>query len=109
MVGEEGGGVDTQSDFAAGADEDQVGLGHVAQHVRALRHVRIRALGALEHRQVLATQDEAGRAVAVDRDPKRMRGLVRVGRADQPQAGHRPERGEVLDGLMGRAVVAERH
>ena len=45
--------------------------------------------------------------VAVDVDPPRLRGLVRVGRADQPEAGHRPHRRELLDRLVGRAVLAE--
>ena len=35
-------------------------------------------------------------------------GLVGVGRADHAQAGDGPQRGEVLDRLVGRAVLAER-
>ena len=67
-----------------------------------------RALGrAFEHRHLLASEDDPGRSLAVDVHAPRGRDLVRVGAADQPQPGHRPQRGEVLDRLVRRAVLAE--
>jgi hypothetical protein len=65
-------------------------------------------LPAGEGRDVLAGEDDAGRAVVVleDRVPAGG-GLVGVGRRDHVEAGDRAQRGEVLDRLVGRAVLAE--
>ena len=82
--------------------------GVVDERVRAAGHTLRGAFGrALEHRHLLAREDERGRALAVDVDPPRLRGLVGVGRADHPEPGHRPHRREVLDRLVRRAVLAE--
>ena len=92
----------------AGAHERHVGLAvlDVAQHVGALRDALVAGVG--EDRQVLAREDEHGGAVEVleDRAP-REGGLVRVARADDREARDRAQRREVLDGLVGRAVLAE--
>ena len=78
---------------------------------RACRRPGRRPLGplgrALENGEPLAGQDEGGRAVALDVDPPRLRRLVGVGRADDPQPRDRPQRGEVLDRLVGRTVLTE--
>ena len=52
-------------------------------------------------------QDQRGGPVALDGDAERLGRLVGVGRADDPQAGHGPHAGQLLDGLVGRAVLAE--
>ena len=56
---------------------------------------------------LLAGEDQGGRAVAVDVDPPRLAHLVGIGGTDQPEAGHRPQRRQLLDRLVGRAVLAE--
>ena len=40
-------------------------------------------------------------------DPPGLDDLVRVGGPEDEQARHRPKRGELLDGLVGRAVLAD--
>ena len=56
---------------------------------------------------VLPGQDQRGRLVAVHGHPPGLRGLVGVGRPDHLEAGHRPQRRQLLDRLVGRAVLAE--
>ena len=64
---------------------------------------------ALEHGQVLPRQREDGRAVEVLEDhAPRLGGLGGVAGAQHGQAGDRPQGHEVLDGLVRRAVLAER-
>ena len=80
----------------------------VDEHVGALGDAGgLRVLGAVDDRQVLARERDAGRAAATQDLGPRLRGLVGVGRADDGQARHRPQRGEVLDRLVRRAVLAE--
>ena len=43
----------------------------------------------------------------LDRQPPRLGALVGVGRPDHLQPGHGPQGGQVLDRLVGRAVLAE--
>ena len=72
--------------LAAGADEHDLGLAvGVAQHVGALGHASVPAVPSSTG-QVLAAQDERGRAVALDRHPPGLGRLVGVGRADHAQA-----------------------
>ena len=56
---------------------------------------------------VLAAEDQRRRSVVADDVGPRVDRLVRVGRPDHVQAGDRPERGELLDRLVGRAVLAD--
>ena len=63
------------------------------------------AVGA--HRDALARQHEGGRSVVADGRLPRRDGLVGVGRADDLQVGDGPQRGDVLDGLVGRPVLAD--
>ena len=49
----------------------------------------------------------AGRAVVTDSVHPGVDRLVRVGRADHVQTGDRPQRGQLLDGLVSRAVLAD--
>ena len=101
------GRLDAHVHLAAGADEHEVGLAvGLDEHVAAPQHALV-AGGALEHGHVLAGEDERGRAVAVDGDAPRLRRLVGVGRADHAQLRHGPHRRELLDRLVGRAVLAE--
>ena len=65
-------------------------------------------LAAREDRHVLPGQREAGGPVGVlEHGLPAGGGLVGVGRADDVEAGDRAQRGEVLDRLVGRAVLAE--
>ena len=104
------GGGQAELDLAAGADEDDPGRAavRVAQHVGAAGH----ALGGQPGRvgqdgERLAGQDEGGGTVAVDGDAPGLGRLVGVGRPDHPQAGHGPHGGQLLDGLVGGAVLAQ--
>ena len=63
---------------------------------------------AVEDRQGLAGQGQTGRPVGVVEDgAPGDRGLVGVTRADDVQARDGAQRGQVLDRLVGRAVLAE--
>ena len=98
-------------DLAARADEHDLGLLalRVDQHVCALGHAHRGPLcGCGEDGDLLAAEDEAGRAVlGTDDDPPRGGDLIGVGRADQAQAGHGPQRRQLLDGLVRGAVLAD--
>ena len=63
--------------------------------------------GAVEHRQVLPREDERGGPVVLDGEAPRLGRLVGVGGPDHAQAGDGPQRGEVLDRLVGGAVLAD--
>ena len=52
-------------------------------------------------------EHEADRPVRLDGELPGLRRLVGVGRAHQRQPGHGPQRGQVLDRLVGRAVLAQ--
>ena len=75
---------------------------------RRRRRVGVAVGAARERRDVLAGQAERRRAAGVleDRLPGGD-GLVGVRGADDDEAGDRAQRGEVLDRLVGRAVLAE--
>ena len=83
-------------------------VGDAAEHVAALGDAV--AVGALEHRNALAGQDEPDRAAAVtarhDAAPRVGR-LVGVTGAHHRQVGDRAQCREVLDGLMRGTVLAE--
>ena len=102
--------LDRELKLGSGADQHDVGqlVRDAAEHVAALGDTV--AVGALEHRNALAGKDEPDRAAAVaarkDAAP-RVGGLVRVARPHHRQVRDGPQRREVLDGLMGRTVLAE--
>ena len=104
-------GGERQRDLAAGGDQDHLGVAAlgVGEHVAAAAQALGRGvLGAVEDRHVLAGEDQGDRLVAaVDRHPPGLGDLVGVGGADHVEAGDRPQRGELLDRLVGRAVLAE--
>ena len=103
-------GLDGQRDLAAGGDQDHLGIARRDRRARS-RHAAVprrRRTCAVEDRHVLACQDQRdGPVVAVDRRPPRLGDLVRVGGADHVEAGDRAQAGELLDRLVGRAVLAE--
>ena len=61
----------------------------------------------VENGEVLAAQDQPYRSVVVDRHPPCHCRLVCVTGSDEAQARHRPERGELFDGLVGRTILAD--
>ena len=62
----------------------------------------------VQHRDLLPREHQRGRAVpAREGHPPGLRGLVGVGRADDDEIRHRAQRGQVLDRLVGRPVLAE--
>ena len=97
-----------QLDLRAGCDEDHLGPpgGSLFQDVAALTGVR--DLDRVEDPEVLPRKCDAGGTVGglEDLAPAHRR-LVRVGRADDIEAGDRAQRGELLDRLVGRSVAAE--
>ena len=68
---------------------------------------RARSAVFVQHRHVLAAEHDRGRAVVVEVDAPCLGGLVRVGRPDHPEARHRADRGELLDRLVRRPVLAD--
>ena len=112
-------GGDGELDLGAGRDEDHVGRAarRVGEDVRALdrevgggeRVAGCRAVAALEHRDVLAGQrDAGGTGVATEHlEPDDGR-LVRVAGANDREVRDGAQGGELLDRLVGRAVLAER-
>ena len=107
---EQVGGLQCDPDLGARGDDDRLGIVLVAQHVGPLRDARgLAELVAVEHRQVLPRQDERGGALEVlDDEAPGLGRLRRVRRAQHDEARDRPERREVLDRLVGRAVLAQR-
>jgi hypothetical protein len=103
-------GAERELDLAAGGDQDQLRLllavgEHVAAAAQPLRGGVARAV---EDRHGLAGEDQRHRVVgAVDREPPGLGGLVRVGGTDHVEMGDRPQRGQLLDRLVGRPVLAE--
>ena len=105
---------DGELHLGAGADEDHVG--RAGRSPRAAR--RRRGRRRRRWRSPSSPRGNVGTFCRVrmrptgpvgaleDRAPRRG-GLVGVGRADDVEAGDRAQRGEVLDRLVGRAVLAE--
>ena len=82
----------------------------VGQDIGAPRQPRGRRVaGAVERRQRLAAEDQAGGLMPErgDDDPPRLDDLVGVGRAQRDQAGDRAQGDQLLDRLVGRAVLAD--
>ena len=103
-------GAERQLHLAAGGDQDQLRLAlAVGEHVAAFAQPLGRGVfGAVEDRHGLAGEDQRDRVVgALDRDPPGLGGLVGVGGPDHVEVRHRPQRGQLLDRLVGRAVLAE--
>ena len=100
---EAGGGVEAHRHLAAGADEHDLRAVDVVDDGGA--DLDGEPVG--HDRHGLAGEDEGGRAVGLDGHAPRLGRLVGVGRADQLQLGHGPQGGELLDRLVGGAVLAE--
>ena len=85
------------------------GVGPSSTSVYAPRDTPARGpLGrAFEHRELLAGEEQRGRAGAVEVDAPRAAHLVGVGGTDHPQTGHRAQCRELLDRLVGRAVFTD--
>ncbi len=107
LGGQQVGGGQRQRDLRAGGQQHRVGA--VAHDVAAALHPALLA-GAVEHRQVLAAEHQGGGAVvAVERQLPGLGGLPGVGGAHHPEVGDGPQGGQVLDGLMGGAVLPQQH
>ena len=104
--------LDAQRHFAAGREQQHVGppVGRIQQNVgAALRrpsagaHLVRSSVGTAcrvrisDHRLVTPLHDDA----------PRFDHFVRIGRAQDDQTGNRAERGQLLDGLVGRPVLAD--
>mmetsp|Transcript_6189 Transcript_6189/g.24949 ORF Transcript_6189/g.24949 Transcript_6189/m.24949 type:complete len:367 (-) Transcript_6189:960-2060(-) len=106
-------GAQGQLHLGAGGDDDGLGLvlleadvGRLGQHIGALGDlvdIALRRIG-----QVLAGQREQARAlgIAQGHGPGHHR-LGRVGRAPDVQARDQAQAGDMLDGLVGRAVLTQ--
>ena len=66
-------------------------------------------VGTGKHGHVLTCQEQCGRPTAVDDGAPSTGGLVGVGWSDDPELGNGSQRGSVLDGLVGRPVLAHAH
>ena len=103
-------GAERQGHLGAGGDQDQAGLasGRLGQDVGAALDAAARLLaGPVENRQVLPRQDEARRAVMRERRPPGLDRLGGVRRPDHPQVGNGAQRHDVLDRLVGRAILPQ--
>ena len=100
---EPGGGVEAHRHLAAGADEHDLRAVDVVDDGGA--HLDGEPVGHDGH--ALAGEDERGGAVGLDGDAPRLGRLVGVGRADHLQLGHGPQRRQLLDRLVGGAVLTE--
>src|SRR5205085_7687489 len=104
--------LDTQTDFRARADQDDIGLAAIAaicQHISAALHAfGTGVLRAVERRHRLAAEHKHGRFVLQLHDhAPRFSHLVAVAGAQNDEAGDRAHRGQLLDGLVRRAVFAD--
>ena len=104
-------GADAELHLAAAPDQDQLGLSviGVGEHVGAALEPGCRRVTApVEGRNRLAREHERdGRVVKPHQDAPRLDRLVRVAGPDRDEARHRPQRRELLDGLVRRPVLAE--
>ena len=104
-------GLERERDLAAGRKQDHVGVARldVCDHVAALaRSLRCRVLRAVDDRHVLAGQHEGdGLVASVHRHAPGLGGLVGIGGADHVEAGNGAKARELLDGLVGRTVLAK--
>lgn len=99
--------LDGHGQLAAGADEDVVGRALAAVHdVGALLHTLDGAAGQVGH-ALARERDGRGPLAVGDGDLVRARRLVAAARAHHQHVGHRAEAGEVLDGLVGGAVLTQ--
>src|SRR5215207_11427329 len=101
-------GVDGVLQLRAGADQDELRLAvrGVLQDVAAAGHTL--GGGALEYGDVLPGQGDAlGTLRVLQHRLPGVRGLVRVAGAQHREVRDRPQRGHVLDRLVGGAVLAE--
>ena len=105
-------GLDAESDLAAGADQDHLRLAvlGIGQNIGAARHAGGRRVArAVEGRQRLAAQHQAGRLVLEpDDDAPGFDDLVGVGGPERDEAGNAAQRDELLDRLVRRSVLARR-
>ena len=81
----------------------------LGQHIGALAaHPRPQILRAVQRRQRLTREDQAGRRlVRRDRDLPRLDDFVGVAGPDRVEARNGAQRGEMLDRLVGRAVLTD--
>ena len=98
-------GLHAEGDLGAGSEQDDVGLGLVAvhQHIAAL-HGLLAAAG--QQGQGLAGKGQAAGALAADGHGIGGRGLAAICGTEQGRVGHGAHGGQLLDGLVGGAVLA---
>ena len=81
-----------------------VGLG---EDVAAAGAAVLGDVAALRRQRLAGQHQQAGAVGAADRQLPALRGFQRVGRAEHVQVRHGAQAGEVLDRLVGRAVLAQ--
>ena len=98
----------TERDLAARGHEQDIGPAtrRLGQDIGALTQARGRSiLGAIECRDILTREDDCrGLMVELHHDLPRLNYFVRISGTQYDQAGNRSQRGELLDGLVRRAV-----
>src|SRR5690606_24947177 len=103
-------GRDHERELASRGDEDELGLAAfgLLQDISAALHARgVGVDAAIEGREVLPREDEDGGSVVFEGGLPSLARLVRVAGADRHKVRDGPERGEMLDGLMRRTILAE--
>ena len=102
--------LDAERNLAAGGHQQDIGLaiGRIGQDIAALGQPRGRGINCtVEGRDVLACKDEDCRLVMeLHDDFPGLDHLVGIGGAEHDEAGDRPQRGQLLDRLMRRTVLA---
>ena len=101
------GDLERQFDLGAGTDEDHAGVGRIAQHITAATRQILGHLLEPHRLQILARQAQHRGAVLLERLGPAFGGLDRVGRAPDLQIGDHPQRLDMLDRLVRRAILAE--
>src|SRR5690554_1533740 len=103
-------GRDHERELASRGDEDELGLAalSVLQNITAALHPRsVGVDAAMERREVLPREDEDGGAIVFRGGLPRLARLIRVPGADRHKIRDAPERGEMFDRLMRRAIPAD--
>ena len=103
-------GCNAERDLAPTGQQQHIGSSTgIGEHVGALRRAGSRCvLRAIQRRQRLPRQDQQRRLMPqLHDDPPGFDDFVGICRSEHNEIGNRPERRELLNGLMGRAVFAQ--
>src|SRR6266478_3886630 len=99
----------TELNFGAGTDEDHIrwAIAGFRKDVSASRYARVLRSTAIEMGNILPREHQDRRTVTLNRNRPCFGGLVRIGRANQREAGNPAQAGKVLDGLVSRAILTQ--